>query len=45
MINIIKPGFLNTWEFANSDEYLKPHDFLTWSELSRNRLLQCSCFT
>lgn len=23
MVNIIKLGFLNTWEFANSDEYLK----------------------
>lgn len=23
MINIIRIGFLNTWEFANSDEYLK----------------------
>ncbi|WP_372947191.1 M20/M25/M40 family metallo-hydrolase [Mariniphaga sp.] len=26
MINIIKLGFLNTWEFATSDEYLKPQD-------------------
>jgi len=26
MINIIKLGFLNTWEFANSDEYLLPQD-------------------
>jgi hypothetical protein len=24
MTNIIRIGFLNTWEFANSDEYLKP---------------------
>ena len=24
MTNIIKIGFLNSWEFANSDEYLKP---------------------
>lgn len=24
MVNIIKLGFLNTWEFANGDEYLKP---------------------
>ncbi len=23
MTNIIRLGFLNTWEFANSDEYLK----------------------
>jgi len=23
MLNIIRVGFLNTWEFANSDEYLK----------------------
>jgi hypothetical protein len=23
MTNIIRIGFLNTWEFANSDEYLK----------------------
>ena len=23
MIDIIRIGFLNTWEFANSDEYLK----------------------
>jgi Zn-dependent M28 family amino/carboxypeptidase len=26
MVNIIKLGFLNTWEFANSDEYLLPQD-------------------
>jgi Zn-dependent M28 family amino/carboxypeptidase len=26
MINIIKLGFLNTWEFANSDEYLLPQE-------------------
>lgn len=26
MTNIIKIGFLNTWNFANSDEYLKPED-------------------
>lgn len=26
IINIIKLGFLNTWEFANSDAYLKPQD-------------------
>lgn len=26
MTNIIKIGFLNTWEFANSNEYLKPEE-------------------
>jgi len=26
MVNIIKLGFLNTWEFSNSDEYLLPQD-------------------
>jgi hypothetical protein len=26
MVNIIKIGFLNTWEFANSDEFLAPQE-------------------
>ncbi len=26
MVNIIKLGFLNTWEFSNSDEYLLPRE-------------------